>query len=44
MDEASLKMFNSPDGSTSRLDVSLEGDPYSEEALTVIYDLSLIHI
>ena len=42
VDEASLKMFNSPDGSTSRLDVSLEGDPYSEEALTVIYDIRSI--
>ena len=42
MDDASLKMFNSPDGSTSRLDVSLEGDPYSEEALTVIYDIRSI--
>jgi uncharacterized membrane protein YdfJ with MMPL/SSD domain len=41
-DAASLKMFNSPDGTTSRLDVSLEGDPYSEKALTVIDDLRSI--
>ena len=39
VDEASLKMFNSPDGTTSRLDVSLMGDPYSEKALTVIEDI-----
>ena len=39
IDEASLKMFNSPDGTTSRLDVSLMGDPYSEKALTVIEDI-----
>ncbi len=42
VDEASLKMFNSPDGTTSRLDVSLMGDPYSEKALTVIEDIRSI--
>ena len=42
IDEASLKMFNSPDGTTSRLDVSLMGDPYSEKALTVIEDIRSI--
>ena len=41
-DAASLRMFNSPDGTTSRLDVSLEGDPYSEKALAVIGDLRSI--
>ena len=42
VDEASLKMFNSPDGTTSRLDVSLMGDPYSEKALIVIEDIRSI--
>ena len=42
VDEASLKMFNSPDGTTSRLDVSLMGAPYSEKALTVIEDIRSI--
>ena len=42
VDEASLKMFNSPDGTTSRLDVSLMGDPYSEKALIVIKDIRSI--
>ena len=42
VDEASLKMFNSPDGTTSRLDVSLMGDPYSEKALTVIENIRSI--
>jgi RND superfamily putative drug exporter len=42
VDEASLKMFNSTDGTTSRLDVSLMGDPYSEKALTVIEDIRSI--
>ena len=42
LDAASLKMFNSPDGTTSRLDVSLMGDPYSEKALTVIEDIRSI--
>ena len=39
-DPAYIKRYNSSDGSVSRLDVSLAGDPYSETALT----LSLIHI
>ena len=41
-DAASSRMFNSPDGTTSRLDVSLEGDPYSEKALAVIDDIRSI--
>ena len=41
-DAASSRMFNSPDGTTSRLDVSLEGDPYSEKALSVIDDIRSI--
>ena len=41
-DPATVKMYNSPDGTTSRLDVSLAGDPYSETALTVIRDIRWI--
>jgi len=41
-DPASLKLYNSADGTVSRLDVSLAGDPYSETALAVIRDIRAI--
>ena len=41
-DPVSIKRYNSSDGTTSRLDVSLAGDPYSETALTVIHDIRAI--
>ena len=41
-DTASIKRYNSSDGTVSRLDVSLAGDPYSETALTVIHDIRSI--
>lgn len=42
IDPASLKMYNSLDGSVSRLDVSLIGDPYSVTGLTVIDEIRTI--
>ena len=41
-DKASINRYNSSEGTVSRLDVSLAGDPYSETALTVINDIRSI--
>ena len=41
-DTASIKRYTSSDGTVSRLDGSLAGDPYSETALTVIHDIRSI--
>ena len=42
IDSDSLKMYNSLDGSVSRLDLSLIGDPYSVTGLTVIDEIRTI--
>jgi RND superfamily putative drug exporter len=34
-----VSRFNSPDGSTTRLDVVLDGDPYTEESLNKIQEI-----
>ena len=39
IDPQYAKIYNSTDGTVSRLDVSLTGDPYSETGLDVIHDI-----